>query len=406
MDDLRSQLTALDHIAVPDQWPEIKRRSWAPATPAASPRIRWIGTGSHPQRRTSPMLTPVRVLAVGLVAALSTSVLAVSLSGPSADPAGVSGAPGVSPGAPAAVAATVAVPTPVAVPSPASEQPIDWDTGCVQLTAAWLRIYPDTAGDDPSQNFTVQDPVMLSSDPGSDTYRTLEATWQEGGSEMRLFLYFAADDDSWWVRELRTYDGQPTPDWITYPGPLFEAPLGQPYGGDVMLESSQGNVPGRLEIRGMTLSAPDFGPGTGPATCTQTTPVGSIDFGTAEASPTTGPAASPPAVGKTLDGMAPAVASAVAAISDELLEGCYTRDEAVARLSDALIEPGESGFFVRTDGPIGGPNDRIDEIMAHVDAGCVVYGGSGATEDGTPVFYVGGGSGGPTSTFVPGTASE
>jgi hypothetical protein len=36
----------------------------------------------------------------------------------------------------------------------------------------------------------------------------------------------------------------------------------------------------------------------------------------------------------------------------------------------------------------------------------VVYGGSGATEDGTPVFYVGGGSGGPTSTFVPGTASE
>ena len=47
---------------------------------------------------------------------------------------------------------------------------------------------------------------------------------------------------------------------------------------------------------------------------------------------------------------------------------------------------------MRTDGPIGGPNDRIDEIMAHVDAGCVVYGGSGATEDGTPVFYVGGGS--------------
>ena len=72
MDDLRSQLADLDHIAVPDQWPEIKRRSWAPATPTASPRIRWIGTGSHPQGRTSPMLAPIRVLAVGLVAALST----------------------------------------------------------------------------------------------------------------------------------------------------------------------------------------------------------------------------------------------------------------------------------------------------------------------------------------------
>ena len=50
---------------------------------------------------------------------------------------------------------------------------------------------------------------------------------------MRVYLYLAADEDSWWVRELRTYDGQPTPDWITFPGPLFETPLGETYAGDV-----------------------------------------------------------------------------------------------------------------------------------------------------------------------------
>jgi len=350
------------------------------------------------------MLTPIRVLAVGLIAAISAGVLAVSLSGPSSSPAGLVGAPGTSPGVPAAVA------SPAAVSSPGSEQPVDWDTRCVHLTADWLRIVPDAPGEGPDQIFTGER-VAVKSDPGDDTYRTLEATWLEDGSEMRVNLYLTADEDNWWVRELRTYDGQPTPDWITFPGPLFETPLGETNAGNVeldsaLLEGAQGNVPGTIEIRGMTLSAPDFGPGTGPATCTQTTPVMNIDFGTAEASPTTGAAGSATTVGKTADGMAPAVASAVAAISDELLEGCYTRDEAVARLSAALIEAGESGFFLRTDGPIGGPNDRIDEIMAHVDAGCVVYGGSGATEDGTPVFYVGGGSGGPTSTFVPGTVSE
>ena len=82
------------------------------------------------------MLTPFRVMAVGLVAALSTGLLAVSLSGPSAGPAGVVGAPGTSPGASSAVA------SPVAVAFTASEQPIDWDTGCVRLTADWLRYLP------------------------------------------------------------------------------------------------------------------------------------------------------------------------------------------------------------------------------------------------------------------------
>ena len=127
-------------------------------------------------------------------------------------------------------------------------------------------------------------------------------------------------------------------------------------------------------------------PGTGPATCTQ---VGNVEMGTVVASPADDAASGPAIVGKTPTGMTPAVKSALEVISADLLAGCYARDEAVARLSNALIEAGASGFVVRTDGPIGGPKDRIDEIMAHVDAGCVIYGGSGATGDGTPVFYVG-----------------
>ncbi len=404
MDDLRSQLAALDHIAVPDQWPEIERRSWAPTTPTVSTRTRWVGTGEHPQRRSSPMLTPIRVMAVGLVVALSTGLLAISLSGPSADQAGGFGAPGAS--ASPALAGTAA--SPDALAARPGGPAIDWDTGCVLLTADWLRIVPDAPGEGPDQVFTGER-VAVKSDPGDDTYRTLEATWLEDGSEMRVNLYFAADEDSWWVRELRTYDGQPTPDWITYP----RSPVRDASGPDLRGRRGCWRAPPRAERArqasrsgGMTLSAPDFGPGTGPATCTQTTPVGNVECGIAEASPADGAAGSLSTVDKAPDGMAPAVASAVAAISDDLLDGCYSRDEAVIRLSAALIEAGESGFFVRTDGPIGGPDDRIDEIMAHVDAGCVVYGGSGATEDGRPVFYVGGGSGGPTSTFVPGTVAE
>jgi hypothetical protein len=34
---------------------------------------------------------------------------------------------------------------------------------------------------------------------------------------------------------------------------------------------------------------------------------------------------------------------------------------------------------------LGGPSDRMEEIQAHADAGCVFYVGSGAEADGTPI---------------------
>jgi hypothetical protein len=339
------------------------------------------------------MFTPVRVLAVGLVAILSTGLLALSLSSAPSPSTGF-GAPGASP-SPVAEAAS---PDELAA-EPAGE-PIAWDTGCVQLTADWLRIYPDTAGDDPSQVFTADGvAVSLNSDPGGDTYRTLEATWYEGPSEMRLNLYLDADEDSWWVRELRTYDGQPTPDWITFPGPLFETPLGEAYAGDVVLDSRNGNVPGTLEVHGLTLSAPDFGPGSAPATCLGTSPTSNVEFETVtEASPAPGESSE---TSHSDVSLSPAVSEALDVLAADLLAECYGREEGITRLTTALVEAGASGFYVRTDGPIGGPSEQMDAIMAHVDAGCVIYGGSGSTEDGTPVFYIGGGTGAPTSTFVP-----
>lgn len=75
------------------------------------------------------------------------------------------------------------------------------------------------------------------------------------------------DEDSWWASDLRTYDGQPTPDWITYRGPLFETPLGETYQGDVLLNSDDGNVPGTIEVLGLSLTVPDFGPDTGRSHC-------------------------------------------------------------------------------------------------------------------------------------------
>jgi hypothetical protein len=143
---------------------------------------------------------------------------------------------------------------------------IDWDSGSVRLQADAIRITglgvftgdPDLVDGSPA--------IAIGSDPGAPTYRTLEVAWQERGVPMRLFLYLAADDTHWWVTEIRTYDGSPAGAWITYPGPLFRAPLGGTYTGDFQATGQQGAVPGSLRIDGLRLTA--FAAGTGPAVLT------------------------------------------------------------------------------------------------------------------------------------------
>lgn len=136
-------------------------------------------------------------------------------------------------------------------PSDASPSPTPaflWDSGVVRLAADEARI---TAG---GREFLVEPgPISIDSDPGSETYQTLELEWREHGREMRLYLYLHADGERWWLDELRTRDGREPAEWVTYPGPLLRAPLGEPFTGDIERTSPDGQDGFRLE--GMRLEA-------------------------------------------------------------------------------------------------------------------------------------------------------
>lgn len=107
-------------------------------------------------------------------------------------------------------------PTPTAV-----LHPISWQTDTVALSAEDFYV---VAG---GETFYPTD-VTVHSDPGNSTYTSLEATWYQAGVEMRLFMYFNADDNNWWSYEIRTYNGQTPGDWIYYTSgdPYFTTPIG------------------------------------------------------------------------------------------------------------------------------------------------------------------------------------
>jgi hypothetical protein len=149
--------------------------------------------------------------------------------------------------------------SPSASPLPVTN-PVGWDSGMVLLRANGFRL---VAGD---RTFLGSTDAEVRSDPGDQAYRTLEVTWTEGGVEQRLNLYFAADETDWWVSELRTYNGRPDGDWISYGGPLFRTPIGESFRGDVRLvgfgRTPEGPlVQGVLEMTGMELSPRGFGTG-------------------------------------------------------------------------------------------------------------------------------------------------
>jgi hypothetical protein len=133
----------------------------------------------------------------------------------------------------------------------ANQLPIQWHTQVVDFAATSLRIEAD------GQAFVLgsgASPVDVQSDPGNATSRTLEATWREHGVEMRLSLYFDGDAASSWVREIRIYDGRPQPDWVTWTGEWFRAPVGVTWTGDLDLSAPAGS----LHIAGLVLSSTAF----------------------------------------------------------------------------------------------------------------------------------------------------
>lgn len=99
------------------------------------------------------------------------------------------------------------------------------------------------------------DDIYVTSDPGNQFYTTLEATWHERGTEMRMFIYFHADGQNWWVSEIRTYGSGDPGNWIYYTGPFFLTPRGQNYTGNIELKSDDGK--GKIVMRNMAMR-PNF----------------------------------------------------------------------------------------------------------------------------------------------------
>lgn len=118
------------------------------------------------------------------------------------------------------------------LPAPDGRNPVAWKTPSVSLTAD--DFYIDVDG----QRFKTTAGLDVHSDPGWNHYTTLELTWNEHGTEQRLYIYFQSDGSKWWSDEIRTYDGQPHPEWIYYTGKFFDRAVGQPFTGDLELHNN------------------------------------------------------------------------------------------------------------------------------------------------------------------------
>lgn len=76
------------------------------------------------------------------------------------------------------------------------------------------------------------------------------------GREQRLNLYFAAEATSWWISEVRVYDGAGggRAEWATFPpGPWARTPLGGAFEGDLDLAGTAATGPVRLHLGGLRI---------------------------------------------------------------------------------------------------------------------------------------------------------
>ncbi len=137
--------------------------------------------------------------------------------------------------------------------STTSTNPVAWSTSTVSLTAADFWIVAD------GQTYLANpNAVDVHSDPGDSMYTTLELVWTEHGREMRFFTYFYSDgSSSWWSNEMRTYNGQPSADWLFYTGMFFQSPYGSSFRGDIDLTNdASDSIRGELHLHGVVLSTP------------------------------------------------------------------------------------------------------------------------------------------------------
>lgn len=137
-------------------------------------------------------------------------------------------------------------PIPPAAQPPAApvEAGFHFETPTVMMDATSVEVITADRGWVPT------DDVVVHSDPGmANEYTTLELTWHDDGIEQRMYMYFQSNGIDWWVREIRTYDGQADGDWMepAAEGQFFKSPLGTAFVGDLNLAT--------LRITDMTLEA-------------------------------------------------------------------------------------------------------------------------------------------------------
>ncbi|MBP9700695.1 hypothetical protein KBD71_05450, partial [Candidatus Woesebacteria bacterium] len=140
------------------------------------------------------------------------------------------------------------VTSPVSTVYPLTENAINWKTTSTTLRGDSFAIQVN------GKTFDAQDTTVSVQGSRLDTLSTLEASWLENNTEMRVFMSLSyAPGDFWRVTELKTYDGKTPGNWISYPG-FVGNESGKPYSNPVFdLRSKDGK--GRIQLRNMRLDA-------------------------------------------------------------------------------------------------------------------------------------------------------
>jgi len=157
---------------------------------------------------------------------------------------------------------------------------VSWETPQVSLSADDFYLVADGVRFD-SRNTQ----VTLHSDPGNPNYTTLETTWHEKDREMRLNIYFYAEDvattngtlKQWGVSQIRTYDGKTPGDWIYYDHRNGMGWYGEPrFINRFVLTSTSGKYQGYLVFKNLKLLAFKTQPSLPPIPSTFPSPSPSI----------------------------------------------------------------------------------------------------------------------------------
>jgi hypothetical protein len=222
--------------------------------------------------RVREVVTPMRALAVAVVAALTCSLVLLALSllpqGSAPEPvAAVLVAP--SPSLQPSLAPTPAPsPTPSPTPGPTSaptplptwaptDRALDWQGEGLRMEADAVRI---AIG---KRAFSLPAGVPATSSISAER-AALEGRWTERGFDQRLRIELETDGREWWFGSIRTYDGRKSPAWIVFGQiePATRMAVGGTFEGDLRLESTaaerQGlRTPGSatLRIEGLRLTA-------------------------------------------------------------------------------------------------------------------------------------------------------